>query len=411
MNTPQLMQNPDQPDAQPASSTRARAQRSTWTIAAFLIAFALCIAVYPIYSYFYASTNDAEIDGHIVPVNSRVDGTVAWVNPEAEDTRFVTAGTVLARLDRDEYQPSVDKLKGQVQAEQSQLTSARMDAAIAKPTAESRLQSAVAAVAEAQADLAAGVADTRSQDAHLAQARATYANADADRQRYQALVATHEISTSEYEQRATLAITAREQTSIASAELNASQTRSEALRQRLSQRKAELLAASVLPLTLEVASAHVNQVDGELKESDAQLTEAALELGYTTIVAPISGIVGQRQLERGQRVQSGQLLLDVFPTTQLWITAFFKETQLRRVRVGQPVTFTVDAYGRKLHGHVESIGGATGSKSSLLAPENSTGNFVKVVQRVPVRIHMDQSLDSTEPLLPGMSVEVSVSLH
>jgi len=333
------------------------------------------------------------------------------VNPEAEDTRFVTAGTVLARLDRDEYQPSVDKLKGQVQAEQSQLTSARMDAAIAKPTAESRLQSAVAAVAEAQADLAAGVADTRSQDAHLAQARATYANADADRQRYQALVATHEISTSEYEQRATLAITAREQTSIASAELNASQTRSEALRQRLSQRKAELLAASVLPLTLEVASAHVNQVDGELKESDAQLTEAALELGYTTIVAPISGIVGQRQLERGQRVQSGQLLLDVFPTTQLWITAFFKETQLRRVRVGQPVTFTVDAYGRKLHGHVESIGGATGSKSSLLAPENSTGNFVKVVQRVPVRIHMDQSLDSTEPLLPGMSVEVSVSLH
>jgi len=148
-----------------------------------------------------------------------------------------------------------------------------------------------------------------------------------------------------------------------------------------------------------------------LKESLAQLREARLNLGYTTIVAPVSGIVGQRQVEPGQRVQTGQLMLTVVPTNDLWITAYFKETQLRHMRIGQPATFRIDSYGRRLRGHVESIGGATGAKYSLLPPENSTGNFVKVVQRIPVRFHIDEAMGTNEPLLPGMSVEVSVRLY
>lgn len=394
-----------------ARKPRIRPHRGAVFIAGTLAAVAVCIAAYPIYSSFYASTNDAQVDGHIFPVSSRINGTVTWVNPQAENTRYVEAGAVLVRLDSNDYTPAVNRLEGQVQAEQSQLTSAQMDLAITKPTAESRLASAKAAVAEAQAELTAGIADAQSQEAHLAQARATYEFAEADRKRYQALVETHEISKSEYDQRATEAANAREQVAMTSAELKASQTKVEALRQRLSEREAELGAADVVPQTIDSAHSKVNQVSGQLQESQAQLQESRLNLSYTTIAAPVGGVIGQRQVEPGQRVQTGQLLFDIVPTNDLWVTAFFKETQMRRIRVGQTAVFKVDPYGNRLRGHVESIGGATGAKYSLLPPENATGNYVKVVQRIPVRLHIDDAPDPREPLLPGMSVEVSVSLR
>jgi membrane fusion protein (multidrug efflux system) len=390
---------------------RIRLHSKAGIIAITLAAFAVCIAAYPVYCYFYVSTNDAQIDGHIYPVASRINGTVTWVNPDAENTKFVESGTVLARLDTDDYMPAVNKLEGQVLSERSQLTSAQMDLAIVKPTAESHLASAKAAVAEAEAELATGIADAQSQEAHLAQARATYKLAEADRQRYQALADTHEISKSEYDQRATEAANAREQVAMTSAELKASQTRIEALKQRLSGRKAELNAANVVPQTIDAAHARVNQINGELQESQAQLEDSRLNLGHTTITAPVGGVIGQRQIEVGQRVQAGQLLLDVVPTNDLWVTAYFKETQMSRMRVGQAASFKVDSSRHKLSGHIESIGGATGARYSLLPPENSTGNFVKVVQRIPVRLHIDSAIDPKEPLLPGMSVEVSVSLR
>ncbi len=390
---------------------RIRPHRSAVFIAGTLAAVGTCIAVYPVYSSFYASTNDAQIDGHIFPVTSRVNGTVTWLNPQAENTRFVESGTVLARLDINDYTPAVNRLQGQVQAEQSQLTSAQIDLAITKPTAESRLAGAKAAVAEAQAELAAGIASSQSQEAHLAQTRAAYQFAEADRKRYQTLVETHEISKSEYDQRATEAAKEREQVAMTSAELKASQTRIEALKQRLSEREAELNAANVVPQTIDAAHAKVNQMNGALQESKAQLEESQLNLSYTTITAPVSGVIGQRQVESGQRVQTGQLLFDVVPTNDLWVTAYFKETQMRRMRVGQLASLKIDSYHQRLRAHVESIGGATGAKYSLLPPENSTGNFVKVVQRIPVRLHLDDTIDPKIPLLPGMSVEVSVNLR
>jgi membrane fusion protein (multidrug efflux system) len=282
---------------------------------------------------------------------------------------------------------------------------------ITKPTAQSRLQGAKAAVAEVTAELASSQADEQSAQAQLSQARASYSLAEANRKRYEALVKTHEISNSEYDERATSATTAREQVAIATASLKAAQTKIDALRQKLLERKSELNAASVVPQTIDAAASHIQQVNGQLQESLAQLREAQLNLGYTTIVAPVSGMIGQRQMEAGQRVQTGQLMVSVVPTNDLWITAYFRETQMRRMKVGEKATFKVDTYGQKLHGHIESIGGATGSKYSLLPPENSTGNFVKVVQRIPVRLHIDDSIDPRKPILPGMSVEVSVRLE
>jgi membrane fusion protein (multidrug efflux system) len=169
-------------------------------------------------------------------------------------------------------------------------------------------------------------------------------------------------------------------------------------------------AANIVPETIGAAEAHVKQMDGNLKKSAAQLQEAQLNLSYTTIVAPADGVIGQRQLEVGQRVQTGQLLLTVVPLNDLWITADFKETQLRKMHVGQPVNIKLDSYEGKINGHIESIGGATGARYSLIPPENATGNYVKVVQRIPVRIRIDSPMDPRHPLLPGMSAEVAVRL-
>ena len=371
---------------------------------------AVALAAYPLYTCFYATTNDAQVDGHILPVASRINGTVVWVNPQAEDTRYVAEGTVLAKLDARDYSPSVDRLSGELEAQKSQLKAAEFDSTMSRPTAISRLQAARASVSEAEADLSAAQQGLQSREAQLAQARVNFNQVEADRKRYESLVKTHEISASEYDQRAASAATAKEQIRVQSGELQAEETRIEMLRHKLAERRAELQAVNVVPQVVGVAEAKVHQTGGELKESQARLEEAQLNLGYTTITAPASGIVGQRQTEAGQRVQSGQLLMTVVPLRDLWVTANFKETQLRRMHVGQKAVVKVDAWGQKLQGHIESMGGATGARYSLLPPENATGNFVKVVQRVPVRIRIDDAVDASRPLLPGMSTEVTIKL-
>jgi membrane fusion protein (multidrug efflux system) len=389
---------------------RSRLHRNAIAVAAVFLLATAAIALYPVYAYFYATTNDAQVDGHILPVNARVGGTVTWVNPNAENTRTVAANEVLALLDTNDYAPSVEKLRGEVNAEQSQVSSAQLEYAMSAPTAKSRLQGAHAAVAEAEAEVASSLSDIRSKEAKLAQVRAAWEQMEADRKRYQPLVATHEISNSEYDQHATAATTAHEQVEISAAELKAAQTAAEASRHRLAQRKAELAAADIVPESIGDAQARVEQMSGKLHESQAALQEAQLNLGYTTLRAPMGGVIGQRQFEVGQRVETGHLMLTVTPLSDLWVTANYKETQLRHMRIGQPATIKVDAFGMTLHGHIESIGGATGARYSLLPPENATGNYVKVVQRVPVRIRIDDKIDPKRPLLPGMSAEVSVRL-
>jgi membrane fusion protein (multidrug efflux system) len=392
------------------NTRRPRMHHNARTIVLLLFAVVLGVALYPLYTLFYVTTNDAQVDGHILPINSRINGTVKWVNPDVENTHRVKAGEVLALLDANDYAPTVEQLQGEVAAQQAQLNSAQLDYAMTKPTAQSHLQAAHAAVAEAQADLASNSAEIQSREAHLAETRATFQHLEEDRRRYQSLVGTHEISNSEYGQRATAAKTANEQVAQAIAQLKTAQAQHQALENRLEQRRAELEAANIVPETIGAAEAHVKQMDGNLKKSAAQLQEAQLNLSYTTIVAPADGVIGQRQLEVGQRVQTGQLLLTVVPLNDLWITADFKETQLRKMHVGQPVNIKLDSYEGKINGHIESIGGATGARYSLIPPENATGNYVKVVQRIPVRIRIDSPMDPRHPLLPGMSAEVAVRL-
>lgn len=354
------------------------------------------------------STDDAQVDGHVHPINTRVGGTVVWVNSAVDDTKFVQAGTVLARLDTNDYLPTVDRLEGDVQAEQAQLQSAELSVPIAQATTSSKLTSSRAAVTEAEAELASAQAGESAAQAQVQQAKATSVRAEADRARYEQLVNSHEISRSEYDGRMTEASVASAQLQAAQANLQAAQQRIQAAQQHIAERKQDVAAAATAPAVVSTARSSVGRVSGELKKARAALHDAQLNLSYTDIVAPVSGIVGRRSIETGQRIAPGQLLLNIVPINDLWVTANFKETQLRRVTPGSPVSIHVDTYDCDLSGAVESIGGATGSKYALIAPDNATGNYVKVVQRIPVRVRLASQDATGRPLLPGMSVEVSV---
>jgi membrane fusion protein (multidrug efflux system) len=244
--------------------------------------------------------------------------------------------------------------------------------------------------------------------AHLAVARASFVRADADHRRYLSLVSAHEISRSEYDRHNTEALIAQQAVDAGIADLDGAERAVEVARQQVAERKAQVVAALPTSEKVESARAKTLSTRASLGAVQAELKRAELDLSYTHISAPIGGVVGKRNAESGQRVAVGDLLMTITPLENLWVTANYKETQLRKVRVGDPVTIHLDTYGKDLKGTVQSIGGCTGAKESALAPENATGNFVKVVQRIPVRVRLDGYSVKDFPIVPGMSVETTI---
>jgi membrane fusion protein (multidrug efflux system) len=228
---------------------------------------------------------------------------------------------------------------------------------------------------------------------------------------FEHLLKKHEISQSEYDRAATEASTDREAVAAGRAEIAAAEKRVTQAQSRLSERKADLLAAWSAPQQIASSRAKAAAAVSDADRARALLATARLNLGYTRIIAPVSGIVGRKNLEEGQRVQPGQQLLTIIPLDDIWITANFKETQLRKMKPGQPVTVSADASGRDYRGRIDALGGATGSMFSLLPPENATGNYVKVVQRVPVRIVLEAGENADHRLRPGMSVEAKLRMR
>jgi membrane fusion protein (multidrug efflux system) len=329
------------------------------------------------------------------------------VDPDLDDTHFVKAGTVLARLDANDYAPTVDRLEGDVQSTEAELEAARLNVKISEEDVQSRLSAATAAVEEAEAEKSAAEAQSVSSAESVAQTTAVFRRAENDRLRYLALVDSHEISKSEYDQRATDAKSAEAQMKAAEANLASARQHITSAAQRITERKGDLRAAATAPQQIAMAQANVRKADGNLKRDRAALKDSKLNLGYTEILAPVDGVVGRKSIEVGQRVSTGQLLMTLSTPNDVWAIANFKETQLTRMKVGQSATIHVDSKGEDLSGTVESLGGATGAKFSVIPPENATGNYVKVVQRVPVRIRISVKSEDI-PLLPGMSVEVRV---
>jgi membrane fusion protein (multidrug efflux system) len=289
--------------------------------------------------------------------------------------------------------------------------SARVTVPIVDASAFGQLHSAEAAKQQSLANVDSEQANLIAAQHKLQQDQAIYARAERDRVRYQALVEKREISRSDYDARDTEATAAAQAVEADRAAITSREQKIAEARSLVVQRDAQIEAARAAPQQVTDARAKSDSAAGQLEQARADLHTAQLNLSYTKIYAPVSGVIGRKTVELGHRVQPGQSLLLIVPLDDIWITANFKETQLKHMRPGQPVTILVDTFGRDYKGKVESLPGAAGPLFSLFPPENATGNYVKVVQRFPVRIRLDKDQDAEHLLRPGMSVEPTVDVR
>jgi membrane fusion protein, multidrug efflux system len=383
----------------------------------------LLAALVGLFVYYHdrETTDDAQVDGHITPMASKVYGRVAQVL--VEDNQQVKAGQVLVKIDPRDYQAAADQAKAALLLAESEARSAGVDVPRTRENVASGNSSADAQLLGAQADLArAQTTYEQAQTADLAWAQAnvekSQANAElgkADLARYLPLMEKGEISKQQYD-------AAKANADATASALRADQEKLAQARRSVDVAKAQLDAAKarVEQAKAGVASAHADVKQVSMRAADAQakiakveqaraaLEAAELNLSYTDITAPVDGVSTHKQVEPGQIVQAGQGLLVVVPLQNVWVTANFKETQLKNMKPGQKAEVKVDTYGKTFSGHVDSIAGATGSVLSLLPPENATGNFVKVVQRIPVKIVLDPIPAEKAVLRPGMNVDATV---
>jgi membrane fusion protein (multidrug efflux system) len=397
-------------------------KRRLWMVLGLVFLLVAACAGWLIHGYYAVreSTDDAQVDGHINPISARVSGTVTRVL--VNDNEFVKAGSVLVQIDPRDYQVAVARAEAELADARANVQGASTNVPITSTTASSQLENARAAVSEAQAGIAAtqqsipaAIARRDAAQSRLREAEANAAKAAKDLDRYRQLVAKDEISRQQYDAAVAAAQAAQarvdvERASVAEAERDvaAAQAQLEQARARAAQARAGVAAAQTVPQQLAVTRSRVASAQARVQQAQAALEQAKLNLSYTTVVAPVDGVVSRKTVEVGQIIQPGQQLMSVIPLNDIWITANFKETQLKSMRVGQPAEIKVDAFGRKYRGHVDSIAGATGARFSLLPPENATGNFVKVVQRVPVKIVLEPGENKDQLLRPGMSVEPTV---
>ena len=359
----------------------------------------------------WESTDNAQIDGFVFPVSSRVSGHVARVM--VDDNQYVEAGTVLVQLDPKDYEVAVAIARGKLANDEASALALKTSVPITSTDTASQISSAQADIDGAKAGVAAAERQFEAAQASLRQAEANDLKAQDDVARYKPLAAKDEIPQQQYttavsSQKATAAAVEAARASAAAAEDAVRQART-----KIAQAQASLQSARTAPQQVSVQRSRARAAEAEAERSIAELQQAQLNLQYTTIVAPVAGLVGQRSVQPGQNVAHGQQLLTIVPldSSNIWVTANFKETQLKHMRPGQPATISVDTYGRTYTGRVLNIAGASGSRYSLLPPENATGNYVKVVQRIPVKIVFDQGQDAEHLLRLGMSVEPNVRIR
>jgi len=377
------------PDPKKRSTMRLR-------IAAGVVLAGVVVLVWWLHARKFEDTDDAQIDGNITAVSARVPGTVIAVH--VVDNQQVKAGDLLVDLDPVDLEVALAQAKANVAQAQAAYEAENPNIAITETSNRAQVRSTEDDVADARADLLAAQRD-------LDQAEAQDRYAQSQRERARQLVETKTISPADYDQRVSAA--------------DVTKANVEAARQRIAQKRAALSTAGTrskearqnAPRQLVSREAGLQVRKANLELAKAQLRQAELNIGYTKITAPAAGIVGKKSVNAGERVQPGQQLLALTQIGDLWVTANFRETQIEPMRVGQPVEVHVDSIDKDYRGTVESFAGATGSRYSLLPPENASGNYVKVVQRVPVRIHLDPGQPDVERLRPGMSVEPKVKVR
>jgi len=392
---------------------REEVARTAGRTRAFIIFFLILVLagagvlLYWLHARQFEETDDAFVEMHLYPVSSRIDGVVLKVY--VEDNQMVHAGDPVVDLDPRDYQAALDQADASLAQARSQVTAQQPNIPITQVENVTNIASAEAGVAGAQAALSAAEHDRDSASAKLSEAEAHNTSAQADLGRYKILMAHEEVSQQEYDQ---VAATAAAQ----AASVAASRAAVASADRIVDQRRAQVQEAEsrvrqyrqTAPQQVAMRRAAVLSQEANSKSANAQWEQARLKLGYTKILAPVSGIVMKRSAEVGAHVSAGQQLLTIAQSGDLWVTANFKETQLIGVRPGQPARIHVDALKRNFDGYVESIGGGTGAISSVLPPENATGNFVKVVQRIPVRLRFKPGQAGMDLLRAGMSVQPEV---
>jgi membrane fusion protein, multidrug efflux system len=407
------------------SKTTSRRRPKLGRILAVLIVAGLAVGGYYLFRYFntYESTDDAQVDGHIIAVSARISGHVVQVL--AEDEQIVKAGDILVRIDPKDYEVALAKASADVAEAEAALESSRIDVPITNTNTSSQLKTAnsgrveaVAFLTGAERQLAAAQARLETTRAQVREAEADLTKASDDARRYQLLVDKDEIPRQQYDtavsaKAAAQATLEARNAGVREAEQNivVAQSAVEQANSRIVQADATIDSARTAPQQVAVSETRAKSAMAQLAQRRALLEQAQLNLSYCAVVAPVNGIVGKKTVELGENLSPGQQLMAVVPLDDVWVTANFKETQLKRMNPGQRVKFSVDAYGKEYTGRVDNIGGASGSRFSLLPPENATGNYVKVVQRVPVRINVDPGQNNDHRLRPGLSVDPKVYLE
>jgi membrane fusion protein (multidrug efflux system) len=392
----------------------------TKLVIALIFLVAAAVAVYALYMHYRdrVSSDDANVDGHISAIAPKITGNVVEV--AVLDNQEVKAGQVLVRIDPRDYQAAVDVAKAAVAQAEGQLQAANVSVPWVNSTTESGTTVADAQLADAQTEVErarasydqANTSDVAYAQANVASKQAANERAQADLARMKPLVEKAEISQLQFDAYAAAA-------KVADSDLRAAQEKLSSAQKDATIRKAalDIAISKVSTAKAQVGNMQANRKQVAVRTADAATARAALAaararleaaeltLSYTTITAPVDGRVTRKSVEVGQMVQPGQGLMTVI-TPDVWVTANFKETQLADVKPGQKAEIDVDMYGKSVIGHVDSIADATGSRMSLLPPENATGNFVKVVQRIPVKILVDR----TDGLIlrPGMNVNVTI---
>jgi membrane fusion protein (multidrug efflux system) len=406
------------PEAQPrAEDRRSFFQRHP---SAKPIVFLVAIVALLLVGWFWwesrhwENTDDAQVDGYIYPISARVSGHVTKVN--FDDGQFVHKGDVLVQLDPTDYQVAFERAQADYADSQASAQAAEYGVPISSVGSVQQIRSAQADYQNAEAGLAAAQKQVTAAQAQVVEAQANAKKLNADVERYQQLLGKREISQQQFDAATAAATGANATVEARQASLLAAQAQVQQAQSRITQANAEIRNAQITPKQVAATQAKAKSAGAQVERYKSALDQAQLNLQYTTIKAPIDGVVGRRSVNLGQNVQTGQDLMSIVPLRDIWVTANFKETQLTHMQPGQPVKVKVDTYGgRTWNAHVTSIGGATGARYSLLPPENATGNYVKVVQRIPVRIDFDNNNSSDfnkDGLLrPGMSVEPDVKVR
>jgi len=404
--TPIPVPTEEGPDPESAQTSR---RRRGIIIAAVLVLVLIAVGLWW-HSTFTEDTDDAQVNGHLIQVSARISGQVARVY--VDENQMVKAGDVIAELDPSDYQVEVENAEAALASAQANAAAANVNVPITTINTGSNLSVADATVTGAHAAVEQAEQQVQAAHAHVGQLKANDIKAQADLERYKPLVEKDVISKQQFDAAVAAADAARSALSDARHSEQAANEGVKVAREREMQAQAQLKYAQTGPQQVAAQSARAKQALAQVAQAQAQLDMAKLNLSYTKIVAPAAGIITRKSLEVNQNVAPGQNLLMLVSLEGLWVTANFKETQLRHMSAGQRVEIEVDATGKTYHGKVTQIGGATGSVLSLFPPENATGNYVKVVQRLPVRIDFTDlaNEDPNHELRPGLSVEPKVEV-